>query len=155
VSSDIRQMVVDYKYAKIPETPKYRKKKAKKTPKKADHKHKYQNIIIEYTYPRNYPVSRLAGKPAYALESYCAICGKLGSPVSDKKAEKMFPNIKTGLFGFIATIRGHESESEEYRSYCLDNYPHYVMPDYYESAYRGQTFLDLDKIISHTKQESK
>lgn len=106
MSSDIRQMVVDYKYAEIPETPKYRKKKAKKTPKKADHKHQYQNVIIEYTYPRNYPVSRLAGKPAYALESYCKVCGKLSSPVWDEEAARLFPHIYIGHFGFYCIDEG-------------------------------------------------
>lgn len=147
MSSDIRQMVVDYKYAEIPETPKYRKKKAKKTPKKADHKHQYQNVIIEYTYPRNYPVSRLAGKPAYALESYCKICGKLSSPVWDEEAARLFPHIYIGHFGFIALMKDYQKESEDYKQYCMTYYPHYSMPDYYESAFRGQVFLDLDKIV--------
>lgn len=134
----------------------YVKRPKKKTPKKANHKHEYHNVIIEYVYPRNYPIHRMAGKPAFALESYCGICGKLGcSPVCDEKAKKMFPNIKPGHFGFYVTIHGHESESEEYREYCLNNYPHYVMPDYYESAYRGQTFLDLDKIISPTLNQNQ
>lgn len=147
MSSDIRQMVVDYKYAEIPETPKYGKKKVKKTPKKADHKHQYQNVIIEYTYPRNYPVPRLAGKPAYALESYCKICGKLSSPVKDEEATRLFPHCYAGHFGFIAWMKDYQKESENYKQYCMTHYPHYSMPDYYESAFRGQVFLDLDKIV--------
>lgn len=126
----------------------YKKKKRKSPPKKADHKHDYQNIIIEYTYPKNYPVSRLAGKPAKALESYCTVCGKLNSPVEDKKAKKLFPHIYPGHFGFISCIKGYEQESEDYKQYCLTHYPHYSMPDYWEGAFRsGQTFLNLDKII--------
>lgn len=125
----------------------YKKKKCKPAPKKANHKHEYTNIIIEYTYPKNYPVIRLAGKPAKALESYCTVCGKLSSPQKDDIAAQLFPHIYTGHFGFISSIRGYEQENNDYREWADKHYPHYNMPDYYEAAYRGQTFLDLDKII--------
>ena len=126
----------------------YKKKRRKPAPKKANHKHEYTNVIIEYTYPKNYPVARLAGKPAKALESYCTICGKLGAPQKDEVAEKLFPHISTGHFGFIASIRGYKQESDDYRKWADKHYPHYNMPDYWEGAFRsGQTFLDLDKII--------
>lgn len=125
----------------------YKKKKRKSAPKKANHKHEYTNVIIEYMYPKNYPVARLAGKPAKALESYCTICGKLSSPQKDEVAAKLFPHIHTGHFGFISNIRGCEQENDNYREWVDKHYPHYNMSDYYESAYRGQTFLELDKII--------
>lgn len=125
----------------------YKKKRRKSTPKKANHKHDYQNIVIDFTYPKNYPVPRFAGKPGQAFESYCTICGKLGAPQKDEIAEKLFPHVCTGHFGFIAHIRGYEQESNDYREWVDKHSPHYYMPDYYESAYRGQTFLDLDKII--------
>lgn len=125
----------------------YKKKKRKPAPKKANHKHEYTNIIIEYTYPKNYPVTHLAGKPAKALESYCTVCGKLSSPQKDDIAAQLFPHIYTGHFGFISSIRGYEQENNDYREWADKHYPHYSMPDYYEAAYRGQTFLDLDKII--------
>ena len=90
----------------------------------------------------------MAGKPAYALESYCTICGKLNSAIQDPVAVKLFPNIYTGHFGFIARIAGHEQECDDYEQWALKHYPHYLMPDYWESAFRsGRTFLDLDKII--------
>lgn len=149
MASDLKQEYLDLKYSFIDgdSDPKPKKKAKKKTPKKANHKHEYQNIIIEYIYDKNYPVRRLAGKSAFALESYCPICGKLSSPVNDKKAKKLFPHIYPGHFGFISHIRGYEQEYEDYKQYCLTYYPHYSMPDYWESAWRGQTFLDLDKII--------
>lgn len=124
-----------------------KKKKRKSPPKKADHKHDYQNIIIEYAYPKNYPISRLAGKPAKALESYCTVCGKLNSPQKDDIATKLFPHIRTGHFGLISSIRRYEQENDDYREWADKHYPHYNMPDYYEATYHGQIFLDLDKII--------
>lgn len=138
---------IKYAYVDGETNLKYKKKSKKKPPKKADHKHEYQNIIIEYTYPNNYPISSLAGKPAKAIESYCPICGKMDSAKQDPIAKKLFPHICTGHFGFIARIIGYEKESEDYKEWASKHYPHYFMPDYSESSYRGQIFLDLDKII--------
>lgn len=150
MASDLKQEYLDLKYSYVDgETDAKSKKRAKnKTPKKANHKHEYQNIVIEYTYDKNYPVRRLAGKPAFALESYCPICGKLNYAIQDPVAVKLFPNIYTGHFGFIARTTGHEQECNDYEQWVLEHYPHYSMPDYRESIWRGgQTFLDLDKII--------
>lgn len=150
MASDLKQEYLDLKYSYVDgeADAKPKKKTKKKAPKKADHKHEYQNIVIEYVYDKNYPVQRLAGKPAYALESYCPICGKLNFAIQDPVAVKLFPNIYTGHFGFIAHIAGHEQECNDYEQWALEHYPHYSMPDYWEGAFRsGQTFLDLDKII--------
>lgn len=150
MASDLKQEYLDLKYSYVDGEAgvKPKKKTKKKAPKKADHKHEYQNIVIEYIYDKNYPVRRLAGKPAYALESYCTVCGKLNFAIQDPVAVKLFPNIHTGHFGFIAHIAGHEQECNDYEKWALEHYPHYSMPDYWECAFRsGQTFLDLDKII--------
>ena len=149
MASDLKQEYLDLKYSYVDgeADAKPKKKAKKKAPKKADHKHEYQNIVIEYVYDKNYPVRRLAGKPAYALESYCKICGKLSSPVWDEEAARLFPHICIGHFGFIALMKDYQKESEDYKQYCMTHYPHYSMPDYYESAFRGQVFLDLDKIV--------
>ena len=116
MASDLKQEYLDLKYSYVDgeADAKPKKKTKKKAPKKADHKHEYQNIVIEYVYDKNYPVQRLAGKPAYALESYCPICGKLNSAIQDPVAIKLFPNIYTGHFGFIAHIAGHEQECNDY-----------------------------------------
>ena len=150
MSSDLKQEYLDAKYAYFDgETDaKPKKKSKKKPPKKANHKHEYTNVIIEYEYSKNYPVQRLAGKPARVIESYCTICGKMDTAKQDPVAAKLFPHIHTGYFGFLSHIAGYESECEDYRQWTLKHYPHYSMPDYWEGAFRGgQTFLDLDKII--------
>lgn len=149
MSSDLKQEYLDAKYAYFDgETDaKPKKKSKKKIPKKANHKHEYTNVIIEYEYPKNYPIQRLAGQPAQVIESYCTICGKMDTAKQDPVAVKLFPHIHTGHFGFLSHIAGYEHECENYRQWALSHYPHYSMPDYWEGAYRGQTFLDLDKIV--------
>lgn len=150
MASDLRQEYLDLKYSYIngDVDTKPKKKAKKKVPKKADHKHIYQNVIIEYTYDKNYPVQRLAGKPGAALESYCTVCGKLNCAVQDPIAEKLFPHIHVGYFGFLVTRQEPQDESEAYRAWAMKHYPHYAMPDYDSVKWRsGQTFIDIDKII--------
>lgn len=128
------------------------KKSKRKAPKKADHKHVYQNIIIESHYPKNYPVKRLAGQPTQYIESYCTECGKLDYAQRDKTAEELFPHIHTGFFGFCRAFGhdGHDIEQEEkdYRAYCNKNYPHIIIEDYIENwSKSGQHFINLDDIF--------
>ena len=148
MSSDLKQEYLASKYAYVDGDvdSKPKKKSKKKPPKKADHKHNYQNIVINFVHDKNYPVQSLAGKPAYALESYCTICGKLNYPQQDKEAEELFPHIYTGYFGFIKGNAG-QGEWAKYQDWALEHYPHCNMPDYDSTKWRGQTFLDLDKII--------
>lgn len=128
------------------------KKSKRKAPKKANHKHNYQNIIVEYTYPENYPVRRLAGQPTQAIESYCTECGRMNYAQRDKTAEELFPHIHTGYFGFLRTL-GHdkhvlEQEEKDYRAYCNKNYPHIIIDDYIEDWSKGgQRFINLDDIF--------
>lgn len=61
------------------EIPKYRKKAAKKTPKKADHKHEYEPVILSYI-DRNAFFSRERGFVAarqWCAGQRCTICGRL------------------------------------------------------------------------------
>lgn len=125
----------------------YKKKKRKPAPKKANHKHEYTNVIIEYTYPKNYPVTRLAGKPAKALESYCTICGKIGQPQKDKKALREFGELLQGHYFYTAGLSRQHSEFERYKEWCDKHYPHVYVPDYYENAWRGQVFVNIDSVV--------
>ena len=71
----------------------------------------------------------------------------MGISAAMEETERLFPHCYPGHFGFIAWMKDYQKESEDYKQYCMTHYPHYSMPDYYESAYRGQVFLDLDKIV--------
>lgn len=52
------------------DSPKYRKKKPKKTPKKADHRH-------DYTLPVAVKWEFMPGRNSYCLGYKCSICGKI------------------------------------------------------------------------------
>lgn len=121
-----------------------RGKKSKRVrPKKAKHKHEYENIIVEYLYPENYPISKLAGKTGYALESYCSVCGKIGYPQKDEETDRKFPNAAVWHFGFIS----HAQEYNDYLEYCMDKYPHVRIDNYLNIRYNGQVFIDLDAVV--------
>ena len=112
---------------------KHKKRSPKRSPKKADHKHTYQNCVIDFIYPKNYPVTRLRGKPGSAIESYCTVCGKISYPIKDKIAEKKFPNISTGYYGYILSAYGPNAQIDkwfEYKEYCDKTYPHFFLEDY-------------------------
>lgn len=61
------------------EIPRYRKKAAKRTPKKADHKHDYEPVILSYLNPYG-EFSRERGFVShtdYCAGRRCKICGRL------------------------------------------------------------------------------
>lgn len=61
------------------EVPKYRKKSAKKPPKKANHKHTYERVIFRYLNPQCffYPEYGFVGDYSYSAGSRCTVCGRL------------------------------------------------------------------------------
>ena len=66
------------------EVPKYKKRSSRKTPKKANHKHKYVNCVFGYDgllYDKECGFKTI---PVKSIGTYCEICGKVGS-VGDKK----------------------------------------------------------------------
>lgn len=61
------------------DAPKYRKKSKKKTPKKANHKHEWEPVILEY-YNKNRDFDRergFVGGRDFCRGSRCVICQKL------------------------------------------------------------------------------
>lgn len=125
-----KDLQMKYTYVDGENDTKYKKKSRRKAPKKADHKHTYENCVIDFIYPKTYPVQSLAGKPGQVFESYCTVCGKIGFAQEDKRAEELFPHIHLGYFGLIATQKGREDEVEAYRKYCDENYRHFYIEDY-------------------------
>ncbi len=66
-----KQWVNEYKYAEIPEEPRYRKKKKPMKIKRSDHKHVYEPCLFKVKKWDNLNV-----KPFYG-GSYCIICGRI------------------------------------------------------------------------------
>ena len=126
----------------------YKSKKKRPRPKKADHKHEYQNVIIHTKHPEKWPIPSLAGQPYTTLDSFCTKCGKLNCAQEDAEAKKLFPHISVGHYGFISYQINYKDEWEEYKKWCEKTYPHCTLENYNDSLWcSGQTFLDLDAVI--------
>lgn len=61
------------------EIPRYRKKAAKKTPKKANHKHEYEPVILSYINDNAIfdTAQGFIAQRDYVAGSRCTVCGKL------------------------------------------------------------------------------
>lgn len=127
----------------------YKSKKKRSHPKKANHKHEYQNVIIHAKYPKNYPIPRLAGQDYIALDSFCTKCGKLNYAQEDIEAKKLFPDFVGGHYLFmLASINSDDDKLKTYREWCNKHYPHYHMEDYNDALpHAGQTFINLNAVI--------
>lgn len=77
------------------DVPKYRKKAVKKTPKKADHKHLYEPVIVKYlNIYRHYDPSRgFVPGMDICSGSRCSVCGKVeyGFPKSFEPNPRNWP----------------------------------------------------------------
>lgn len=66
------------------EVPKYKKRSSRKTPKKADHKHKYVNCVFGYNGILFDKECGMKEIPVKSIGTYCEICGKVGSVIDRK-----------------------------------------------------------------------
>ena len=131
----------------------HRKRRKKTSPKKANHRHEYKNIVIDFRYPNDYPISRLAGTVGHTIESYCTVCGKVSGGKIDPAAKELFPHVGYGHFGYSIAIAGYEKETQEYRAWANEHYPHYMLTDYWDGCLNKSMILDLNHIISPKSQE--
>ena len=65
-----KEFTLQYKYAELPDEPRYKKKKKKKIIKKSNHKHQYAECIFD-------PNTTLGGEKWYYGGRYCTICGRI------------------------------------------------------------------------------
>lgn len=96
-----KEFKIQYKYAELPDEPRYKKKKKKKVIKKANHKHQYAECIFDPDMP-------LGNKRWYYAGRYCTICGRIENmsiggniELTDDK-----PIFKAGLFDKYVTLQG-------------------------------------------------
>lgn len=66
-----KEFKIQYKYAEIPNEPRYIKKKKKKVIKRSNHKHHYEDCFFD-------PGVTLGNKKWYYKGRYCTICGHIG-----------------------------------------------------------------------------
>lgn len=63
----------------VDDIPKYKKKKRKNTPRKANHKHVYENCVFQYdsiTFDKGHGI---ISESKLSIGKYCPICGKIGT----------------------------------------------------------------------------
>lgn len=78
----------------VDEAPRYRKKKTKKTPKKANHKHEWEPVILDY-WNKNIqflPEKGFVGGDDSCRGRRCIICGKLAFGFPEGFEEKPTPS---------------------------------------------------------------
>ncbi len=109
-------------------------KKTKKAAKKANHKHVYEPIVIDYC-------GKYSGWTDF-YGSYCPICGKVNIDsmgTADKELDKLFPKVARNIF-FLKY-----AEHEQFEEYCRAHYKHIVMRDF--DPYKTK-YLPLELIFS-------
>lgn len=96
--SDYKEQVIAYKYAEIPEEPKYIKKKKPKRVLHSDHKHIYVPCYFNYN---TYIYVNHEKIWVYGSGTYCPVCGRIGDWKFDsipiKKTNPNWPVFKKEL----------------------------------------------------------
>ena len=76
--SDWKESTILYKYAELPEEPRYKKKKKKKPHIKSKHKHRYASALLDCG---QHIYSHGVKEPRYYIVEYCTICGRIGDVI--------------------------------------------------------------------------
>lgn len=68
------------------ETPRYRKRAKKKTPKKSDHRHAFRNCVFVMPSVRFDEAHGLVQEPdtVFSIGTYCPVCGKIGTTIDQE-----------------------------------------------------------------------
>lgn len=89
----------------------HKKTKNKHSIKKSKHKHEYENCVILTMY---------GDREIFQLCGVCKECGKIGSVQKDKRVARKFPNVFLASYPHCRV--GCQSEYEEFKSWCKQNY---------------------------------
>ena len=136
-----KDLQLKYQYVDGENPMPYKKFKKKKKYQKSNHKHDYQNCVIEFTYPNNYGIPKLNGTKGYIFGSCCTVCGKISSPVITEEIKKKFPLIRSGyIYAFPVSEEGCK-QKEEFNQWFYDHYPHYFADGYWEKGFSGYVQL--------------
>lgn len=79
--SDWKESALRHKYAELPETPRYKKKKRKTFVRRSDHKHRYACAVFDYG---DYIYYKKTKHPYYYIGTYCTICGRIDNMEADR-----------------------------------------------------------------------
>lgn len=120
MSWDFKQEYLDKKYAMHDDESDvtYRKSRhVKKSVKKSDHKHTYENVVVtDHNRPNG-----------FFLVGRCSVCGKIGESQKDNRVTKKFANYG-GMY--LRGVWVNDDEYEVFKDWCKKNYPVYEIPDF-------------------------
>lgn len=138
--SDYKASALEYKYAEIPEEDTSKRRKKKPSPKKANHKHTYENCLVEFEedfLPSNSPQNH------YCFVSYCPVCGKInGYYVDDEFTNKMVPKHSLFTFGYIPEIvSGEEGHFDKFVEEAKKRYKVFHQKEFFDIF--KQKFLEI------------
>ena len=158
-----RETCLKHKYAEIPDEPRHKTKRKKAKPKKANHKHTYQNCIILCQYPKYYFSMYSTHSPQVSFNdtlheiraSFCPICGKLNpSIIVTEEMKRLFPHIQVSYCPSGFFYRKYEEEYKQFCSWYKQHYPTFIMMDYHEKYYKGgQIFIDKTQLESYNSNQ--
>lgn len=137
-----------YAYIDGESNPRYKKKAKKKTVRKADHKHEWNNCNIHTFYPHNYSNPNLARTEVIIHASYCPICGKVNESIQeDQEFIAHAPdNLKPryGLFwGIYIRKPNAKTEIDEFWNWYESYYPHFIFYNWFNTNL-GDMYIDLE-----------
>ena len=97
------------------EVPRHRKKAIKKVPKKSNHKHTFEPVILSYINPNGEfsPERGFISQRDYCAGRRCSICGKLDYGFPDGKPVRVASRIEIPWFG--EKVKKHIVINPEYK----------------------------------------
>jgi hypothetical protein len=101
---------LEHKYAEIPEENTSKRRKKKPSPKKAKHKHIYENCLVEYEEDNFRESSLRESGYFYSIASYCTQCGKMKGVQRDGYIENALGKFAL-VFSFVPC--GTSSEGDK------------------------------------------
>jgi len=76
------------------DVPRYKKKAKKKSPKKANHKHRFENCVLGYNTIALDKAHGVVPSPELSIGTYCPACGKIGVHTDSAwRVKKNDPNL--------------------------------------------------------------
>lgn len=107
----------------------YKPTKKKKKPKKANHKHVYENCVYDIVFD---PAHGFRDKIYHSIGTYCSICGKIGDLCDDENMK--WYKKQCGKFGISNPICHSELTEEAKREFdpATRTLPYFFVSDWFQ-----------------------
>lgn len=127
--SDYKAEALKHKYSDLPDENKSKSRKKKSRPKKANHKHNYENCLVETNIDA---FGQKHETTAYWLGSYCTECGKLNTYKPDGVFDSFNKNRVFPIFGYLPSCpyNGNTKNYEDIVETAKKNYTVFRIPGF-------------------------